>query len=112
MNLFDKQATLGRGVFELAASTARRLFEVQQSGFQKYWETNQTFADKLSELKDPMSFIELQRQYGEAVWSGIAESLNENGQVWKTVAKDAGELLRDAWEVDSTAHQPEEAAKA
>lgn len=97
MNTLEKQAALGREWFELNTGTLRRLAELQTEGVQKVFETNRSFAEKLPEVKDITSFMELQREYGEAMWSGFTEGMKANGEVLKEAVESAGELLRGAF---------------
>ncbi|MXX28429.1 MAG: phasin family protein [Gammaproteobacteria bacterium] len=97
MNTMERQAALGREWFELNTGTLRRLAELQTEGVQKVFETNRTFAEKLPEVKDITSFMELQREYGEAMWNGFTEGMKANGEVLKEAVESAGELLRGAF---------------
>ena len=102
MNSMERQAAFGREWFELNTGTLRRLAELQTEGVQKVFETNRTFAEKLPEVKDITSFMELQREYGESMWNGFSEGLKANGEVLKEAVESAGELLRGAF----TAEEP------
>lgn len=96
----EKQAALGRELFDLNIGTLRRLAELQADGVRKYFQTNQTYAERLPEIRDIPSFMELQREYGEAVWKGFAEGLKANGEVLLEAAGSAGEALRCAFADD------------
>ncbi len=97
MSLVEKQAALGRDLFELNTSTLRRLAELQVEGVRKYFDTNRAFAEKLPEAKDIQSFMTLQRDYGQAVWSGFAEGMKSNGEVLREAVESTGKLLRNAF---------------
>lgn len=100
MITLEKQAALGRELFDLNASTLRRLVALQADGVHNYFEINRTYAEKLPEIKDVSSFMELQREYGEVVWKGFAEGLKANGEVLREAAESAGEALRGAFAAD------------
>ena len=102
MNTLEKQAALGREWFELNTGTLRRLAELQTEGVQKVFETNRSFAEKLPEVKDITSFMELQREYGEAMWSGFTEGMKANGEVLKEAVESASELLRGAFATEES----------
>ena len=97
MNTMERQAALGREWLELNTGTVRRLAELQTQGVQKVFETNRTFAEKLPEIRDITSFMELQREYGETMWKGFTEGMKANGEVLKEAVESAGELLRGAF---------------
>ena len=100
MTTLEKQAALGRELFDLNTGTLRRLAELQTNGVRQYFETNKAFAEKLPGIKDVSTFMELQREYGEAVWKGFTEGLKANGEVLQEAAESAGELLRSTFVAD------------
>ena len=100
MTTLEKQAALGRELFDLNTGTLRRLAELQTNGVRQYFETNRAFAEKLPGIKDVSTFMELQREYGEAVWKGFTEGLKANGEVLQEAAESAGELLRSTFVAD------------
>ena len=100
MNTMEKQAAFGREWLELNMGTLRRLAEVQTVRVQNVFETNRTFAQKLPEVKDVTSFMNLQREYGEAMWTELAEGMKANGEVLRDALEGVGALLRDAFAVE------------
>ena len=102
MNTMERQAAFGRDWFELNTGTLRRLAELQTEGVQKVFETNRTFAEKLPEVRDITAFMELQREYGEAMWNGFTEGVKENGKVLREAVESAGELVRGAFTTEES----------
>ena len=92
MNPIERQMQLGRELMELNAEWFRKIAEYDTQNVQKYVEMNQEFASKLPEIRDVQSFVELQREYGETMWSSTQE-----------VLKTRGEMLREAFEANTTA---------
>ncbi len=111
MNAMERQAAFGRDWFELNTGTWRRLAELQTEGVQKVFETNRTFAEKLPEIRDVTAFMELQREYGEAMWNGFTEGMKANGEVLREAVESAGELLRGVFATEE-AKAPETAKKS
>lgn len=107
MSVLERQVNLSRELFEINTGTVRRLVELQTEGVRKYFEMNQDFAKKLPEIKDVSSFVELQRDYGQAVWEGIQDNLKAGGEVVREAVENAGSLVRDTF----TPETEEEAAK-
>lgn len=119
MNPFEKQAKLGRELFELNTDTVRRITELSTENFQKYMQLNQDYAQKLPQIRDISSFVELQRDYGQNVWEGVREDLKVRGSIVREAVEHTGGLIRgvfsseDAQEAVEPAVEPavEEAAK-
>ena len=101
MSVLERQVNLGRELFEINTGTVRRLVELQTESIQKYFETNQEFASKLPEIKDVSSFVELQRDYGQAVWEGIQDSWKARGEVVREAVENAGSLVRDSFSTET-----------
>ena len=103
MSMIEKQVQLGRELFEINAATVRRLFELQTEGVKQYFETNQEFAAKLPEVKDVASFVELQREYGETLWSNTQERMQSGGEVVREAVEHAGAAMRSAFTTEEAA---------
>ena len=93
-NPFEKQANLGRELFELNADTVRRITELSSENFKKYMELNQDFAQKLPEVSDISTFVELQREYGQTLWEGVREDLSARGSIVREAVEQTGGLIR------------------
>ncbi|MGK0260015.1 MAG: hypothetical protein ACI96M_003459 [Candidatus Azotimanducaceae bacterium] len=92
MNAIEKQIQLGRELMELNAQWFQKIAEFDGQNVQKYVDLNQTFAQRLPEVRDVQSFVELQREYGETLWNSTQE-----------VVQTRGELLREAAEANTNA---------
>lgn len=114
MSIIDRQMQLGRDLFELNTTTARRLFEVQTNGMRQYFETNEEFAKRLPEVRDISSFVELQREYGQTLWSDVQSNLRENGSVLREAVEHTGKAIRTAFTgaADDAAEAVEEVSAA
>ena len=92
MNPIEKQMQLGRELMELNAQWFQKIAEFDGQNVQKYVELNQTFAQRLPEVKDVQSFVDLQREYGETLWNGAQEAFTTRN-----------EMLREAVEANTSA---------
>ena len=111
MSVLEKQANLGRELFEINTHVARRMFEISGEGVKQYFATNQEFAQKLTEVRDVTSFVELQREYGTALYNGMNERLQTRGEVLKEAVERGSEVVRSAFANDEAADvEVEEAA--
>ena len=107
MSIIERQAKLGRDIFEINTSTARDLFELQMKGLRTYFQTNQEFVRKLPEIRDVSSFFEMQRDYGQTLFTDARENLEEGGKVLRSAFENTGTALREAF---TTGEQEEQAA--
>ena len=83
MNIIEKQAELGRTIFDINTNAMRAMAELTQENVKKYMETNQTFSQRLPEVTDLGSFASLQREYGEALASHTREAVEEQTSIVK-----------------------------
>ncbi len=97
MNPFEKQLEVGRELMELNAQWFKKIAEFDVQNVQKYVELNQTFAQRLPEVKDVETFMGLQREYGETLWNGAQEVLRERGEMVREVATANAEVLKSAY---------------
>jgi hypothetical protein len=102
MNIIEKQAELGRTIFDINTNAMRAMAELTQENVQKYMETNQAFGQRLPEVTDVDTFASLQREYGEALAGHAREAVEEQ----TSIVKSAFENTRGALE---TAFSPETA---
>jgi len=103
MNPFETQARLGRELFEVNTSTIRKFVELGGEELRKVWEFNQEFAQKLPEVRDISSFVELQREYGQSVWEGVKSAAQSRGEIVKDAVEQSGGLIRNAFNPDAPA---------
>ena len=103
MNPFEKQANLGRELFELNTDAIRKITELSAENFKKYMELNQDFAQKLPEVRDISTFVELQREYGQTVWEGVREDLKARGGIVREAVEQTGGLIRGVFNSDDAA---------
>ena len=108
MNAFEKQAKLGRELFEVNSSTVRKLVELGGEELRKVWELNQEFAQKLPEVRDISTFVEMQREYGQSVWEGVKTSFQSRGEIVKDAVEQSGGLIRNVFNAESTEEVTEE----
>ncbi len=111
MNPIEKQMQIGRELMELNAQWFQKIAQFDTENFQKYVEVNQEFAQKLPEVRDFQSFVDLQREYGETLWNNAQEVLKTRGEMVREAAEANGEVLRNAFSTEEPAEK-KPAAKA
>ncbi|MEM7001906.1 MAG: phasin family protein [Pseudomonadota bacterium] len=105
MNPIERQMKLARELMELNTEWFRKIAEYDVQNVQKYVEMNQEFAQKLPEVRDIQSFADLQREYGETLWTNTQEVMKARGEM----VREAFEANGDAWR---TAFSNEEVVEA
>ena len=103
MNMIEKQMQLGQQLMQLNAQWFQKIAEFDASNFQKYVEFNQQYASRLPEVRDFQSFADLQREYGENLWSATQGAWQERGELMREAVEANSEAIRSAF-------TPEEAA--
>ena len=106
MSIRDRQADLGKNLFQINANTLRGLAELGRDNVEKYFELNASYWDKLPEVDGLSGFVELQREYNESVWEGVKESAQSQADLLKDALEESGEALKTAFTPD----EEEEAA--
>jgi hypothetical protein len=96
MNPFEKQMKLQRELTELGTKTFQQLGELANDSRAKYVEMNQDFAGKLPQFGDIAGWTELQREYGEAVWTGFQDYMKAQGDIVKEALDQTNELYKSA----------------
>ena len=106
MNPFEQQMKLGRELMELNSEWFRKLAEFDSRNFNDYVQFNQDFAGKLPEVKDVQGFMELQREYGEQLWTNTQEAMQARGEMLRDAMTANGETLRKAFSPEEEKAQP------
>ncbi|MFT6751609.1 MAG: hypothetical protein ACJA2O_001792, partial [Candidatus Azotimanducaceae bacterium] len=92
MSIIERQTTLSKSLYEINTNTVKEWVSLQRGNVEQYIETNKDFGSRISEIKDVTSLVNLQREYGQTLWTnakGAVEAQNE-------IVKDAFTHSRDA----------------
>ena len=104
MSIIERQTELGRSIVEINTNTLKELATLQRENIEKYFSTNRTYGAKLPEVSDLSSFVSLQREYSETLWSNVREAVEtQNG-----IVRSAFEATREALTKAFTTEQAEE----
>ncbi len=101
MNILQKQADFGRTLFEINQNAMQESFRTQQANWQKYFELNSDFGQRLPEVKDVTTFVELQREYGSTLWANTKEATQVQTDIVKSAITETGEAVRKVFSNDS-----------
>lgn len=94
MNILEKQAELGRKLFDINMNAVSELIKTQQDGMLAYLESNTEYGKKLPEIKDVTTAMEMSREYGETVWSNFRSSSEAQVSIVRSAMEEAGEAVR------------------
>ncbi len=112
MNPMEKQMQLGRELLELNTQWMGKMAEYDGETFKKYIEMNQSFAQRLPQISDISSFIELQREYGETLWNGVQSTFSERNGLVREAFEANTQLVREAWTPAAEKPAPAKARKS
>tara|TARA_R110002073_G_scaffold74609_3_gene182473 strand:+ start:940 stop:1257 length:318 start_codon:yes stop_codon:yes gene_type:complete len=101
-NPIENATKLGQQLIEIQTKTMTDLVSMQQQNIQKYVEMTQSLTTKLPEATDPMKFMELQREAGEAMWQSIQEGNQSAAELVRSSWEEVGAAYRDAFTPDSS----------
>ena len=97
MNMIEKQIEFGRTLMEINQNTLQELFKVGQENMQKYMAMNTEFGQRLPEVRDVTTFVELQREYGETLWSSMREAGQGQADIVKSAVEETNEAVKKAF---------------
>jgi hypothetical protein len=97
MSIRDRQAELGKNLFQINANTLRGLAELSRDNVEKYFELNASYWDRLPDVEGFSGFMELQRKYNESIWEGVKESAQSQADLFKDAMEESSEALRAAF---------------
>ena len=103
MSILEKQAAFGQSFFDINQKTLQEIAQIQQENVKNYFALNSDFSQKLPEVRDVSSFLELQREYSEQLWNGVLETTRTQADVLKSAAQDTGEAFRTLYSEQSEA---------
>jgi len=106
----EKGMKLGQELFDLNNTTWSRIVELSSENFKKYLELNQSYVQKLPEVRDVSTFVELQRDYGQNLWEGVQSDLKARGEIVREAVENTGGLVREVFNGETEEAAPEAAA--
>ncbi len=104
MSIIERQTELGRSIVEINTNTLTGLATLQRENIEKYFATNRTFGEKLPEVNDIASFVSLQREYNETLWTNVRETVETQSGVVRSAFEETQQVFTKAF----TTEQAEE----
>lgn len=110
MSIIEKQADLGRSLYEINSSTLSEIADLSRKNIEQYFEVNRAFGEKLPEVRAVSSFFELQREYGETLWNNAREAVEAQNAILKNAFNETREVVSTAFTAEQE-EAPKPAAK-
>ena len=101
MNIQEKQAELGRKLFEINMTAVSEIIKSQQDGMMAYLESNSEYSKKLPEINDVTGAMELSREYGETVWNNFLSASEAQASIVRSAMEEAGEAVRASFKMET-----------
>jgi Phasin protein len=100
MNILERQVNFGRTLFEINQNTFQELAQGTQQNIVKYFELNSEFSQRLPEVRDVTSFMDLQREYGETLLGSVREATRSRAEILKSAVEETGNAVRKVFASD------------
>lgn len=97
MNIIEKQTELGKSLYEINSSTMKELFNLQRGNIERYIEVNREFGSKLPEIRDISTVVELQREYGQTLWTDAKSAFEAQTDLLKGAFSNTKDALKVAY---------------
>ncbi|MFT4633818.1 MAG: hypothetical protein ACI8PP_000284 [Candidatus Pseudothioglobus sp.] len=97
MNIIEKQTELTKSLYAINTTAMKEFATMQQENLQKYIETNRSFGEKLPEVKDISSFVELQREYSATLWSNVKDSFEHQNELFRSAMEETRDAVKHAF---------------
>ena len=110
MNFMEKQAELGKSLYEINTSTISHMVELSRKNIEQYVETNRAFGEKLPEVREVSAFFNLQREYGETLWNNARTAMEAQNAILQHAFTETREAFTTAFSNEETA-APKKTAK-
>jgi hypothetical protein len=111
MNMIEKQAELGKSLYEINSSTVSEIAEMSRKNIERYFEVNRAFGEKLPEVREVSTFFNLQREYGETLWNNAREAMEAQNAVLQGALVETRDAFKAAF-IQETEEAPKKAKKA
>ena len=112
MNIIEKQAELGKSLYQINSNIVGEIAEMSRKNIERYMEVNRSFGEKLPEVKEVGSFISLQREYGETLWNDAREAMESQNALLQGAFTETREAIQGAFTAEAEEVAKPKAKKA
>ena len=111
MNMMEKQAELGKSLYEINTHIMSEMAELSRKNIEQYFEVNRSFGEKMTEIREVSDFMNMQREYGETLWNNAREAMESQNALLQTAFNDTRDALQTAFTMEA-AEEAKPKAKA
>ena len=97
MNMIEKQAELGKSLYEINTQAMSEIAELSRKNIEQYFEVNRSFGEKLPEIREISDFVNLQREYGETLWNNAKEAMESQNAILQSAMSETREAFESAF---------------
>lgn len=101
MNSLERQMRIGRELFELNTRTMQKLGEITMEDLTRYADAGRQMGERLRDVKDPQSYLTLQREYFENLWNNAQASMQARNELIRQSVAEAGALIQGDADADT-----------
>ena len=112
MNMIEKQTELGKSLYEINTSTVSEIAAMSRKNIEQYFAVNRAFGEKLPEVREVSTFMNLQREYSETLWNNAREAVEAQTAVFQGAFAETREAFKAAYTQETAVDAPKKAKKA
>ena len=99
MSAFENPLQFSQDLMQVNRDTFTRLAEASVASVRKGVETYRAFGERLPEVKSPTDLMELQRDFGSAVWRDVQAAAEARAEIYRDALERSGAVWRGAFGV-------------
>jgi predicted flap endonuclease-1-like 5' DNA nuclease len=113
MKPMERQSQVTRELYRINVETVKQLVGLSGKGITRYLTLNADYLGKLANRPGPLRFLELQRSYGESLFTGFREDAEQSARIVSTALERSSRTLLSAWTntVEQAGPQTKDAAE-
>lgn len=102
MSIIERQTTLSKSLYEINTNTVKEWVSLQRGNVEQYIETNKDFGSRISEIKDVTSLVNLQREYGQTLWTNAKGAVEAQNEIVKGAFAHSRDAIKTAFIKDES----------
>ena len=91
----EKSLKIGKDLYELNSGTMNKLFTIDAESIDTFMDVNKSFGDRMPTIKGFSEFIEMQQDYGKALWDESQSVMSAKSEIVQEAMEQAKTLMSD-----------------
>ncbi len=112
MSMIERQTELGKSLFQINVQTLTDLAELQRKNIEQFFTANRDFGERVPEVRELGSLMNLQREYGGTLWNNAREAMASQNAILQNAFTETRDALKTAFIPASAESKPEASAPA